>query len=175
MSHNNNGDKMRINIKYIDVSQRETSKNIKGYVSIYFLGIKIKRAEIKNEKNKKNKHSNIQNLLVKQLKTSLSDTIKGFKYLVNLLNIDKFKVELGINLDDPLLNAYIIAGINAILSMYLSQNIKKVNLENVDYLTFISNKKIFLNADITIKISVFKSIDAILKIIFLVIKSKIKK
>ena len=83
-------------------------------------------------------------------------------------------MDLGINLNDPIYNAYIIALINALIPLFIANN-KNINLDNIKYNTFISEKTLFLNIKCELSLSIIRNIFRIFKIIIVLIKQKNKE
>ena len=114
----------------------------------------------------------------------LKQIIRSLKYdeIVNLviripktIKIHKLDMDLGINLNDPIYNAYAIAVINVVIPLLIAYNSKSINLDNIKYTTFISDKTLFLNIKCNVSISIIKNIFRIFKVIFALIKLKIKE
>ena len=84
-------------------------------------------------------------------------------------------MDLGLNLNNPILNAYSIAAVNSILPLYFAKNGNSINLRNIRYTTFVSQKVIDLKIDTTIYVSILKNLPSIFKILFIVLKSKLSE
>lgn len=170
---------MKVKINYLEENKNNDLMQTKNYINIYLFGIKIK--EIKLERKihapkTNNKEINTIYMLAKQIKNSLTynqilDIITG---LLKTVKVNKLDMDLGINLNDPIYNAYIIALINALIPLFIANN-KNINLDNIKYNTFISQKTIFLNIKCELSLSIIRNIFRIFKIIIVLIKQKIKE
>ncbi|MBO5476505.1 MAG: hypothetical protein J6A15_01970 [Clostridia bacterium] len=168
---------MKIKIKILEQNESETQIENKGYVAIYILGIRVKKIIIDRKfhsGNSSNKNLDTIYMLVKQIVRSLEnkEILEIINTLLKSIKIHKLDLNLGINLEDPIINAYSIALINSILPMIIMYNDKKVNLKNISYNTFISNKVIYLDVKSVAYVSIFKNLKSIFKLIF---KVKTKK
>lgn len=170
---------MKVKINYLEENKNNDLMQTKNYINIYLFEIKIK--EIKLERKihapkTNNKEINTIYMLAKQIKNSLSyneilDIVTG---ILKTVKIHKLDMDLGINLNDPIYNAYIIALINALIPLFIANN-KNINLDNIKYNTFISEKTLFLNIKCELSISIIRNIFRIFKIIIVLIKQKIKE
>ena len=115
-------------------------------------------------------------MIAKQIKKSLSynEILNIVTGILKTVKIHKLDMDLGINLNDPIYNAYIIALINALIPLFIVNN-KNINLDNIKYNTFISEKTLFLNIKCELSISIIRNIFRIFKIIIVLIKQKIKE
>ncbi len=167
---------MRVEIAYKEKNKSSELTKKNNYLSIYLFGIRIKKVEIgkrnNNQNDKKaNKKSDLGKEIIKLLNNK--DKYRIVTKIIKTLKIKKLDMDLGINLDDPIYNAYAISFINAIASLVLASN--DTDLNKIRYTTFISDKTIFLNIDCIISISLFKNIISIFKVILLIIKIKLKE
>ena len=166
---------VKFKINYLEENKNNDLMQTKNYINIYLFGIKIK--EIKLERKihapkTNNKEINTIYMLAKQIKNSLTynqilDIITG---LLKTVKVNKLDMDLGINLNDPIYNAYIIALVNALIPLF----IVNINLDNIKYNTFISQKTIFLNIKCELSLSIIRNIFRIFKVIIVLIKQKIK-
>ena len=171
---------MKVKINYLEENKNNDLMQTKNYINIYLFEIKIK--EIKLERKihapkTNNKEINTIYMLAKQIKNSLTynqilDIITG---LLKTVKVNKLDMDLGINLNDPIYNAYIIALVNALIPLFIVNNNKNINLDNIKYNTFISQKTIFLNIKCELSLSIIRNIFRIFKIIIVLIKQKIKE
>lgn len=171
---------MKVKINYLEENKNNDLMQTKNYINIYLFEIKIK--EIKLERKihapkTNNKEINTIYMLAKQIKNSLTynqilDIITG---LLKTVKVNKLDMDLGINLNDPIYNAYIIALVNALVPLFIVNNNKNINLDNIKYNTFISQKPIFLNIKCELSLSIIRNIFRIFKIIIVLIKQKIKE
>ena len=173
---------MKIKIKYFEKNQSPTVIENDNYIALYLFGIiKIKKIKIErkihtNNDNKNTKVINAIFMIAKQILKSLEkeEIVKIVSKILKSIKVNKLDMDLGINLQDPILNAYAIALINSILPLYFATNSKNINLNNIRYNTFISDKVINLHIDSIISVSIVKNIFSIIKIIFVILKGGIK-
>ena len=173
------GDIVKVKINYLEENKNNDLMQTKNYINIYLFEIKIK--EIKLERKihapkTNNKEINTIYMLAKQIRNSLTynqilDIITG---LLKTVKVNKLDMDLGINLNDPIYNAYIIALVNALIPLFIVNNNKNINLDNIKYNTFISQKTIFLNIKCELSLSIIRNIFRIFKVIIVLIKQKIK-
>ena len=168
---------MKLKIRY-------KSENKKGnYIGIYLFGIRVKKIYNKKKKNKKqserktekqikkeNKKKEIKNKIIERLKRQKILVIKNILNIISTVKVDKLKLDLGINLNDPIYNAYLIAIINSLLSLYLANKAK--DLHAIYYNTFISEKIIHIDIETIISIPIIINIPNILSIITIVLKKE---
>lgn len=173
---------MKIKIKYIEKSDSATVIENDNYIVLYLFNIiKIKKIKIErkvhtDDNNKDNRVVNTVFMIIKQILRSLQkeEIVKIVTRILKSINVKRLNMDLGINLQDPILNAYSIAIINSILPIFLAKNSKNVDLNNISYTTFISKKVINLKIDSIIYVSIVKNITSIIKIIFIILKGGIK-
>lgn len=173
---------MKIKIKYIEKSDSATVIENDNYIALYLFNIiKIKKIKIERkvhteDNNKDNRVVNTVFMIIKQILRSLQkeEIVKIVTRILKSINVKRLNMDLGINLQDPILNAYSIAIINSILPIFLAKNSKNVDLNNISYTTFISKKVINLKIDSIIYVSIVKNITSIIKIIFIILKGGIK-
>lgn len=91
---------------------------------------------------------------------------KDIKTIINSIYVKKIYLDLGINLLQPILNAYISTLINVVINMYIAKNIKKFNLQNTKYKTYISGEVYNIKIDSIIHLQLANIIYIIIKIIF---------
>jgi hypothetical protein len=153
-----------------------------NYIDIYLFNIiKIKRIKIQKEihsNNKKEDNEIINTIfeIVKQILKSLEkeEIVKIVSRILKTIKVDKLDMKLGLNLKDPIINAYTIAVINSILPLTFAKNTSNFNLKNIKYETFVSEKIIDLKIDSIIYVSIVKNIISIIKIILVILKGGIK-
>lgn len=114
--------------------------------------IKLKRFEFNEDELKKmgevSKNvvkEEVENYLKNIKYTDAKFLLKSFKQLFALLEFEKIDFDLNINVDDYILNAYIITLANTVIAMLISANIKKINTENLNYVITSNEKEIKLN------------------------------
>ena len=170
---------MKVKINYLEENKSSNLIQNKNYIELYLFGIKIKNIKLERKihaPKTNNKEINTIYMLAKQIKKSLSyneilDIVTG---ILKTVKIHKLDMDLGINLNDPIYNAYIIALINALIPLFIANN-KNINLDNIKYNTFISEKTLFLNIKCELSISIIRNIFRIFKIIIVLIKQKNKE
>ena len=170
---------MKVKINYLEENKSSNLIQNKNYIELYLFGIKIKNIKLERKihaPKTSNKETNTIYMIAKQIKKSLSyneilDIVTG---ILKTVKIHKLDMDLGINLNDPIYNAYIIALINALIPLFIANN-KNINLDNIKYNTFISEKTLFLNIKCELSISIIRNIFRIFKIIIVLIKQKIKE
>lgn len=168
---------MKIKIKILEQNKSETKIENKGYIAIYILGIRVKKIIIDKKihaKKNSNRNMNTIYMLAKQVISSLKkkEILEIINDLRKSMKVHKLHLNIGINLNDPIINAYSIALINSALPMIIMDNDKKINLKNIKYNTFISDKVIYLDVDSIVYISIFKNLKSIFKILFKIKGSK---
>lgn len=99
---------------------------------------------------------------------------KDIKTIINSIYLKKFYLDLGINLLQPILNAYISTLINVVINMFIAKNIKKFNLQNTKFKTYISGEVYNIKIDSIIHLQLANIIYIIIKIIFRLRKVEIK-
>ena len=175
------GDTMKFKINYIEKNKESNFIETENYINIYFLGIRVKKIKLERKIHAPYKKNNTKTNTIYMI---LKQIIRSLKYdeIVNLviripktIKIHKLDMDLGINLNDPIYNAYAIAVINAVFPLLIAYNSKSINLDNIKYTTFISDKTLFLNIKCNVSISIIKNIFRIFKVIFALIKLKIKE
>lgn len=91
---------------------------------------------------------------------------KDIKNFINSIYVKKLKLDLGINLINTILNAYISTLINVAINMFIANNINRFNLENARYKTYISGEVYNIKIDSIIHLQLANIIYIIIKIIF---------
>lgn len=163
----------------------ETVKE-KHYLKIKILGfILIFKKDLNKNKKKNNDnklYKNVSNdpleMVINSVFNALDKAVTGEKIYKGLLNskdiktiinsiyVKKIYLDLGINLLQPILNAYISTLINVVINMYIAKNIKKFNLQNTKYKTYISGEVYNIKIDSIIHLQLANIIYIIIKIIF---------
>ena len=170
---------VKFKINYLEENKSSNLIQNKNYIELYLFGIKIKNIKLERKihaPKTSNKETNTIYMIAKQIKKSLSyneilDIVTG---ILKTVKIHKLDMDLGINLNDPIYNAYIIALVNALIPLFIVNNNKNINLDNIKYNTFISQKTIFLNIKCELSLSIIRNIFRIFKVIIVLIKQKIK-
>ena len=171
---------VKFKINYLEENKSSNLIQNKNYIELYLFGIKIKNIRLERKihaPKTSNKETNTIYMIAKQIKKSLSyneilDIVTG---ILKTVKIHKLDMDLGINLNDPIYNAYIIALVNALIPLFIVNNNKNINLDNIKYNTFISEKTLFLNIKCELSLSIIRNIFRIFKIIIVLIKQKIKE
>ena len=171
---------VKFKINYLEENKSSNLIQNKNYIELYLFGIKIKNIRLERKihaPKTSNKETNTIYMIAKQIKNSLTynqilDIITG---LLKTVKVNKLDMDLGINLNDPIYNAYIIALVNALIPLFIVNNNKNINLDNIKYNTFISQKTIFLNIKCELSLSIIRNIFRIFKIIIVLIKQKNKE
>ena len=171
---------MKVKINYLEENKSSNLIQNKNYIELYLFGIKIKNIKLERKihaPKTNNKETNTIYMIAKQIKKSLSyneilDIVTG---ILKTVKIHKLDMDLGINLNDPIYNAYIIALVNALIPLFIVNNNKNINLDNIKYNTFISEKTLFLNIKCELSLSIIRNIFRIFKIIIVLIKQKNKE
>lgn len=91
---------------------------------------------------------------------------KDIKNFINSIYVKKLKLDLGINLINTILNAYVSTLINVVINMFIANNINRFNLKNVRYKTYISGEVYNIKIDSIIHLKFANIIYIIIKIIF---------
>lgn len=170
---------VKFKINYLEENKSSNLIQNKNYIELYLFGIKIKNIRLERKihaPKTSNKETNTIYMIAKQIKKSLSynEILNIVTGILKTVKIHKLDMDLGINLNDPIYNAYIIALINALIPLFIVNN-KNINLDNIKYNTFISEKTLFLNIKCELSISIIRNIFRIFKIIIVLIKQKIKE
>ncbi len=168
---------LKINLKYIEEDRDKSKIETRNNIALYLFGIKVKKIKIARTihgKEKSNKLVNNSFMIIKQVlrATKNKDLLKIGNKIIKTIKVEKLNLKLGINLQDPIANAYSIALINALLPTYLAK--QQIALDNLKYETFIANKVIYIDVYTSIQFPILKNIINILKIIFIVIKENKK-
>lgn len=195
---------MRINIKYnvAAVPRKNTKKSISqgnnDYILLkilYFLPI------LKININKKNKDKNIklqekdkkfeiknsnENYVLNTLYSLFMELLGNSKMKKSLIKMseiakinktiyyEKFNLKLGINLDEPITNSFLMASLNTTLCMYINSNIDHYNMNSLYYSSYISDELYKVNFNGILRFKLADNMGIILKIISRYIKIKFK-
>ncbi len=129
-------------------------------------------------KNQKKSKVNIAEVLFKVAKNYLNFrkkedyvlTAKDIKLISNSIRFKRLYIDVGVNFNDMILNAYIVTFINTVVSMYIGKNIKRFNKSKLEYNVYISKKIVNFECDVVVTIN-----PAILIYVLLKIFIKLKK
>lgn len=163
----------------------ETVKE-KHYLKIKILGFILVYKKDLNKNKKKNDdkklYKNVSNdpleMVINSVFNALDKAVTGekinkallnskdIKNFINSIYVKKLKLDLGINLINTILNAYISTLINVAINMFIANNINRFNLKNVRYKTYISGEVYNIKIDSIIHLQLANIIYIIIKIIF---------
>lgn len=163
----------------------ETVKE-KYYLKIKILGFILVYKKDLNKNKKKNDdkklYKNVSNdpleMVINSVFNALDKAVTGekinkallnskdIKNFINSIYVKKLKLDLGINLINTILNAYISTLINVAINMFIANNINRFNLENTRYKTYISGEVYNIKIDSIIHLQLANIIYIIIKIIF---------
>ena len=152
---------LKSNSYFLDIKKKKEKDSkiifkLCGILPVYnkkiFEPKKVKKQE---RENKIKKVFNNKNTILELLKKSY---------------INKFVLDLGFNLNDPISNSYINATINTILCLYINSNYKKFNFKRLYYQTYIAENLLDLNFECIIKISLADTIKVVGKEYFRLLK-----
>ena len=177
----------RIKIKYevdnnFDKNEKNENLDIDNYIKVYiFYFIKIKKIKIEDKEK-----VDIDKSAIKKTSFKLTFDIIS-KFLLQLLNIrkidealitkqeidyilkqtyiEKLELNLGFNLKEVILNAYLISLLNAVINMFFAKNIEKINFKKTKYCTYISDKVLNIKIDSIIRFNFANTMIVILKIL----------
>ena len=116
-----------------------------------------KKVDKQEQENKIKKVFNNKNTILELLKKSY---------------INKFVLDLGFNLNDPISNSYVNATLNTIICLYINSNYKKFNFNRLYYQTYIAENLLDLNFECIIKISLADTIKVVGKEYFKLLKEE---
>lgn len=163
----------------------ETVKE-KHYLKIKLLGFILVYKKDLNKNKKKNDdkklYKNVSNdpleMVINSVLNALDKAVTGekinkallnskdIKNFINSIYVKKLKLDLGINLINTILNAYVSTLINVVINMFIANNINRFNLENTKYKTYISGEVYNIKIDSIIHLQLANIIYIIIKIIF---------
>lgn len=163
----------------------ETVKE-KHYLKIKLLGFILVYKKDLNKNKKKNDdkklYKNVSNdpieMVINSVFNALDKAVTGekinkallnskdIKNFINSIYVKKLKLDLGINLINTILNAYVSTLVNVVINMFIANNINRFNLENTRYKTYISGEVYNIKIDSIIHLQLANIIYIIIKIIF---------
>ena len=152
----------------------------KIYIDLYiFKYMKIKRIkfnedELKEIKSKAKKVADdeVENYIRGIEFTDVKLFLKNIKELFDKVKFEKLEFKFNINLNDYILNSYIVTFLNTIIAMLISRNIKKINTGNVGYIITSNEKEIKLNLKCIMYDKIANIIFVLIKIIYYAFKLK---
>lgn len=164
---------IRVKIDYAEKERKDLK--ILNKIEIYiFYFIKIKTIELKNKKEIENKKGSYKvDAIFKLVSTYIEYSkkekeiinTKDLKKIINSIYYEKINIDIGINLKDPIINAYLITAINILLNLFIIKKQNKMKIKNVSYATYISNNIFNLKLNCIIRFRVANTIITIIKII----------
>lgn len=141
-----------------------------GFIPIFKINLDSKKRKRNKRKNKNKTINTIAKIfsyfLYSEKLNKVLFTRKDFKRLNNSVFFHKLDVNLGLNLQNYILNAYIISIINAAFNIYMSANFNNFNLSKTKYYTYISKEIYNLDIYCIISIKLVNTIDIIFKAIY---------
>lgn len=174
---------IRIKTQYGE-SERENLK-IQNKVKIYILYfLKIKTINLKDKKKIENQKGDYKENAIYKLLDMYINYYKMQKQLIkkeeitNLLKkiyYEKMYIEFKINLQNPIVNAYIITFINVIINIFIMISQERMDLKNVHYSTSVSDNIFNLHVDSVIRVRLISIIPLIAQIGVRIIKLKKSK
>lgn len=164
---------VRVKIRYREQEKRDLKivNNINIYI-FYFIKIKTLKLENKEKIEKKNNSYKVD-AIFKVINTYL-DYLKKEKAIIKADDItkiiksiyyEKMDIDVGINLSDPIANAYAITMLNILINILIMKNQDRMNIKNIKYNTYISNNIFNLRLKCIIRFSLANTIITIIKII----------
>ncbi len=173
---------LKVKIKYSEVEDKSLKTDNK--IEIYILKIiKIKTINLKSKEKINNKKKYKIDAIYKLLKNYLTFekqekkivSKKELQKIFNSIYYEKFDIDIGINLENSIINAYLITIINIVINMFILKNEKNISLDNTRYYTYISNNIFNLRMNLIINCNLIVINFIIIKIIYRVIKLNTKK
>lgn len=172
--------KMNFNVKTDDKGKFEKT-GVKNEVKIYLFGfllIKTIDQKSKEKAGQKKSHSSskikaviddgfkmAEDITTYEKINSLLASRKDFNKLTSQIKFSEFSLSLGYNLQEPILNAYMMAFLNAVINMYFSKNIDKIKIEKTTYNTYLSERILDLSYFGIIHFKLANTIIVIVKIL----------
>lgn len=164
---------IRVKIDYVEKERKDLKVLNKIEIYIFYF-LKIKTVKLKNKKEIENKKGSYKiDAIYKLVSTYIEYSnkekeiinTKDLKKLINSIYYEKLNIDVGINLKDPIINAYLITIINILLNLFIIKNQSKIKLKNLDYSTYISNNIFNLKLNCIIRFRVANTIITIIKVI----------
>ncbi len=170
-------DKNKSNIK--NENNKKNKDKCKHYIKFIILGcipivkINLDKNNKRNSKNKNNKNKIIETIskvfsyfIYSEKLNKVLFTRKDFKRLNNSIYFHKINLNLGINLKEQIINAYLITIINILISSYISANIDRFDLKETQYYTYISKEIYNLKIYCIISFKLVNTIDILIKAMY---------
>lgn len=101
--------------------------------------------------------------------------LKDIKKVLSKTSFDKFHIEIGFNLDSPIINSYANATINTLLCLYINKNIDKFDMRHLYYRVYISEEIYKLHFNGILRFKIADTIDVVFRTMYKMIKAKFKK
>ncbi|MDO4283354.1 MAG: hypothetical protein Q4D02_06905 [Clostridia bacterium] len=164
---------VRFKIQYREDEKKNLQ--VKNKIEIYILYfIKIKTVKMKDKSNidkedgeyRVNAIYKILNMYLKYLRQQeMIMTKEDLKKIFDSIYIEKMNLKFGINLSNPILNAYVIVLANTIINMFIMKNERKMKLKNIEYSTYVSENIFNLKLNCIIRFHLANTIITIIKMI----------
>lgn len=169
---------MKIKLKYLEEEKSKSEIENRNQIALYILGIKVKKIKLNRKihgKKNSNKYVDTIYMIAKQIlrATKNEELLKVGNKIIKTIKIEKLDLNLGLNFQDPILNAYSVAIVNSVLPTILAK--QQIALNNLQYNTFIANKIIYIDAYVTIQFPIFRNIYNIIQIIIIILKENKNK
>ena len=170
---------MKIKLKYLEEEKSKSEIENRNQIALYIFGIKVKKIKLNRKihgKKNSNKYVDTVYMIAKQIlraNTKNKELLQVANKIIQTIKIEKLDLNLGLNFQDPILNAYSVAIVNSVLPTILAK--QQIALNNLQYNTFIANKIIYIDAYVTIQFPIFRNILNIIKIIVIIIKENKNK
>ena len=152
----------------------------KVYIDAYILKyIRIKRFKLNKDELKE-----VQEKAVKVSDDVVESYLKDIEYTdvrIFLRNIslflakvkfEKIDFKFNINVDDYILNSYIVTFLNTVVAMLISKNITRINTKNLGYIITSNEKEIKLNLKCIMYDKIANIIVVLIKIVYYAFKLK---
>lgn len=148
------------------------------YITVYKIDLDKNKNKNDSQKLYKNTTNDPLEMVINSIFNALDKAVTSEKVNKALLNSNDFKnivksvyfkkinLDIGINLINSILNAYVSTIINVIINMFIASNINKFNLEETRYKTYISGEVYNIKIDSIINIKLANIIYIIIKIIY---------
>ena len=152
----------------------------KVYIDAYILKyIKIKRFKFNEDelkeiqsKAKKVADDEVENYLKGIEYTDVKLFLKNIKEFFAKVKFEKLEFKFNINVDDYILNSYIVTFLNTIVAMLISKNIKKINTKSLGYIITSNEKEIKLDLKCIMYDKFANIIFVLIKIVYYAFKLK---
>jgi hypothetical protein len=152
----------------------------KLYLDVIILKyIKIKRFkfnedEIKEieEKAEKVADDEVENYFKNIEFTDVKLFLKNIRELLGKVKYEKIDFKFNINVEDYILNSYIVTLLNTVVAMIISANIDRINTKNLNYVITSYDKKIKLNLKCIMSDKIANIMFVLIKVVYYAFKLK---